>query len=282
MTKTLTIKEMEQEIGKSPASMKKLRELQQSIELIAKRQRKYVLPCDKQELKIGVIGDTHVGSLYHRGHALNTYYQAAESAGCTHVLVAGDVLAGCKMYKGQEFELRDHGIDKQLQRLKDEWPRTNNMRTLFITGNHDASFKNQIGVDVGAAITNAREDLECIGEDQATVCLGDKYRIMLTHPGGGTAYAISYRPQKIVESLAGGQKPNMLCVGHYHKAEFLPSHRNVAVLQVGTFESQTPFMARQASAAHVGGWIVSVRFGSKKNGCNMVNAEFISFYEEKE
>jgi len=276
-----SVKEMVNEISSAPESVKKLRDLQQSIELIAKRQRKYVLPFEKPELKIGIIGDTHVGSLYHRGAALAAYYQAAEAVGCTHVLVAGDILAGWKVYKGQEFELRDRGIEEQLQRVKNEWPRSK-METLFITGNHDASFKNLVGANVGAMISNAREDLVCIGEDQATVCLGDRYRIMLTHPGGGTAYAISYRPQKIVESLAGGRKPNMLCVGHYHKAEFLPSHRNVAILQVGTFESQTPFMARQASAAHVGGWIVSVRFGDKKNGCNAVNAEFISFYEEKE
>jgi len=85
----------------------------------------------------------------------------------------------------------------------------------------------------------------------------------------------SYRPQKITESLEGGTKPDMLAIGHYHKAELIPSYRNVAVLQAGTFERQTPFMARQGLAAHVGGWIVEAVVG---NGHNRIKAEFIAFY----
>jgi len=47
------------------------------------------------------------------------------------------------------------------------------------------------------------------------------------------------------------------------------------VLQSGTFQKQTPFMARQALAAHVGGWIVSIAPGS---GCSAVSATFAAVY----
>ena len=89
--------------------------------------------------------------------------------------------------------------------------------------------------------------------------------MQLIHPGGGSSYALSYRPQKIVESLEGGTKPDMLAIGHYHKADYIPSYRNVATLQVGTFQRQTPFMSRQGLAAHVGGWIVDVTVGDGHN-----------------
>jgi hypothetical protein len=81
--------------------------------------------------------------------------------------------------------------------------------------------------------------------------------------------------QKIVEGLAGGYKPHLLVVGHYHKAELLPRIRNVAALQAGTFQMQTPFMARKGAEAHVGGWIVEFELGEL---CNRVKTEFVSFF----
>jgi hypothetical protein len=98
---------------------------------------------------------------------------------------------------------------------------------------------------------------------------------MLIHPGGGTSYALSYRAQKIVESLEGGTKPDLLAIGHYHKADMIPSYRNVCAIQTGTFERQTPFMARGGLSAHVGGWIGEV---VKGKGHNTIKAEFVAFY----
>lgn len=281
----LTLREMEEAIASQPASVAKLRALQESIEQVAKRQRKYVLPVSGDTLRLAVISDTHIGSLYHRADALAAFYREAERQKVDAVVCAGDVLAGWKVYRGQEFELRDRGLDEQLQRLAMEWPQVG-LRTLFITGNHEASIKNAVGVSVGNAISGMRKDLEFLGEDQATVELktqgGATVRVMLIHPGGGTAYALSYKVQKLVESLAGGKKPHLLCVGHYHKAEFIPAYRNVAIVQAGTFESQTPFMARQGISAHVGGWIVEMHPGTDKGLCGRIRAEFIPFYEPGE
>jgi hypothetical protein len=75
--------------------------------------------------------------------------------------------------------------------------------------------------------------------------------------------------------LEGGTKPNLLGIGHFHKAEFLPSYRNIAVFQAGTFEKQTPFMARKGLAAHVGGWVISVTVGKTSN---VIRGEFVAFY----
>jgi hypothetical protein len=69
------------------------------------------------------------------------------------------------------------------------------------------------------------------------------------------------------------------CYGHFHKAEFIPAYRNVAILQSGCFEWQTPFMQRIPTAAHVGGWTVEVQPG---DSYNIVKAEFAAFYRERE
>jgi DNA polymerase II small subunit/DNA polymerase delta subunit B len=67
----------------------------------------------------------------------------------------------------------------------------------------------------------------------------------------------------------------MLAIGHYHKAELLPSYRNIAIVQTGTFQRQTGFMARHGLAAHIGGWIVEVVVGDMHN---IIRPEFVAYY----
>jgi len=85
----------------------------------------------------------------------------------------------------------------------------------------------------------------------------DSCILRLSHPGGGTAYALSYKPQKYAESLSGGEKPHIVGIGHYHKVEQL-FYRNIHIFQVGCWEGQTPFMRRKNLAAMLGGWILWV------------------------
>jgi DNA polymerase II small subunit/DNA polymerase delta subunit B len=248
------------------------------VEALAGVQNKLVVKVQKDcVIRFAVVGDTHIGSLYHHEDALNAFYEhAVNECGVETILHAGDVIDGHKIYKGQEFELRDVGLEAQVSRLGASVPRIG--KTVFITGNHDQSFKHLAGVHVGKQI-EAATGWQFVGEEQARITYktpnGD-YTVMMIHPGGGTAYALSYKPQKIVESLEGGNKPNMILIGHYHKAEMMPSYRNITAIQAGTFQKQTPFMARQGLAAHVGGWIVEVAVGESWNA---VTARFFAFYK---
>ena len=264
---------------------KAINELQEALMLVVKRTRPYKVPIksDENTIRFGLIGDIHIGSLYQRIDALQLFYEQLAGEGIDTVLCAGDIVDGWKVYRGQEFELHPYGRSWADQRamFAEKAPRIDGMKTIFITGNHDASFKNLVGMVVGDELCQIRPDWEFVGQDVGDVDLtaesGDKLRVRLFHPGGGTAYAMSYRIQKIIESLAGGEKPDLLAVGHYHKAEFIPAYRNIAAIQVGTFQSQTPFMVRLASQAHVGGWIVEATLGG--NLTSRIKAEFISFME---
>jgi DNA polymerase II small subunit/DNA polymerase delta subunit B len=232
---------------------------------------------DDCRFKFGLVGDKHFGSLYHDTKSLHGFYDYAKAQGVGVVYDVGDLMDGHKIYRGQEFELRDIGLDAQVNRIVADHPR-NGIITRFITGNHDASFKHEAGVVAGKLVQSARPDMEFLGEEQARVeynTPNGKFTIMLLHPGGGSSYALSYRPQKIVESLEGGTKPDLLAIGHYHKADMIPSYRNVCAIQTGTFQRQTPFMARGGLSAHVGGWIVEV---VKGKGHNIIKAEFVAFY----
>jgi hypothetical protein len=243
------------------------------------------LPCADNSLVFGVIGDTHYGSMYEAKDECAAMYERFRAEGVKDVLHVGDVIDGHNMYKGQEFEIHAHGWAQQRDWFAATAPRVKGLTTHFVTGNHDASMKKAAGIDVGGELQDRRPDWRCLGEDHATVAFktpnGRTFRVMLIHPGGGSAYALSYRPQKITEQIEGGAKPNMLLIGNYHKAEWMPSYRNVSVIQAGCFQWQTPFMVTKGLAAHVGGWIVRVTVQPDKALSNAVAAEFVAFYSAR-
>lgn len=292
--KTVDLGELRRQIVEGPVGEEKIKRLTEAattlaeaLSLTAKRQRPYEVPVssDENTIRFGLIGDTHIGSLYFRHDALAAFYRHCHDEGAEYVLHAGDVLAGFRVYKGQEFELHPHGRSwpEQRQLFIEHAPKIDGLTTIFIVGNHDASYKKQIGLVVGEELATARPDWKFVGQDVGDVTLktkqGQRFTVRLLHPGGGTAYALSYHPQKIVESMAGGSKPDLIGIGHYHKAEWIPAYRNVCAIQTGTFESQTPFMVQRSIAAHVGGWIVEVTLGERRKLTSRIRAEFVGFYE---
>jgi predicted phosphodiesterase len=260
--------------------------LEGALEATAQKRTPITLevPGKDNTIWFGVIGDTHYGSLYECKDELAAMYRAFKAAGVKNVLHAGDLIDGHRVYRGQEFELHRHGWAEQRDHFVKHAPKESGITTYFITGNHDASMKKAAGMDVGAELADRRKDWHFCGEDYAAIDFvtgnGRKFKVAMIHPSGGSAYALSYRPQKIAEQIEGGSKPNLLAVGHYHKAEFMPSYRNIAVLQVGCFQRQTPFMVTKGLAAHVGGWIVRVTVQSKNALSNSIQAEFVAFYRQ--
>jgi hypothetical protein len=82
-----------------------------------------------------------------------------------------------------------------------------------------------------------------------------------------------------VESYSGAEKPNILVIGHYHKASF-NDIRDVQVLQAGCLERQTPFMRKLSLRAVLGFWIVEVRF-SPEGSLRRFRPEFFKYYVGK-
>ena len=121
-----------------------------------------------------------------------------------------------------------------------------------------------------------------LGRELADVVIGNKkenIKMRLLHPRFGSAYALSYQPQKYIESLSGGQKPQILLMGHTHKAEFMPCYRNILSIQAGCCQSQTPFMAGKNLASHTGYWVLEFSI-QKSQLVSRFKAEFFAVYEE--
>lgn len=267
------------------ADKKRIQELEKALRYMGQSVQK---PCNipvghENEIMFGIVSDTHGSSKYAATEQLTKFYEFAYSLGVREMLHAGDIIDGLGNYEGQIFEQTAQGLSLQVDALAETYPRLDGMRTRAILGNHDATYHKKVGADVGRAIMEARPDIEIIGTFSGRVTFttksGRRWIVDLAHPDKGTAYALSYNPQRIIESLSGGRKPNMLAVGHFHKAEMMPAYRNIVAVQAGAFQWQTPFMARKHNAAHVGGWIFGITIGSKKDMCNRVRSEFVPFYE---
>lgn len=229
-----------------------------------------------RKIKFAIMGDTQLGSKYAQIEYLHRFYDLCASEGITDVYHTGDITEGLKMRPGHEYELYAVSADDMRDDVVKNYPLRPGITTHFITGNHDASIYKQVGYDIGQAIARERPDMHYLGRDCAVVNITPNCTLELRHPWDGTAYAISYKVQKMIEAMESDSKPNILAVGHYHKAEYI-FYRNVHCLQTGCFQGQTPFTRGKGISIHMGGWIVTVhvdQFGTIQRFA----PEFVPFY----
>lgn len=172
-------------------------------------------------IRFGLMGDTQLGSKYAQITQLHKYYDICEQLEIANVYHTGDITDGLKMRPGHEYELYCTSADELKDDVIKNYPKINGITTHFITGNHDASLYKHVGYDIGSAISNERTDMKYLGRDCAVVHLTPNCTLELRHPWDGTAYAISYKPQKMIEAMESDSKPNILGIGHYHKAEYI-------------------------------------------------------------
>jgi transposase-like protein len=216
--------------------------------------------------KFGVTSDNHLCSKYERLDVLNDLYDEFERAGVDRAFNAGNWVDGeCRFNK---HELLAHGMDGQLAYLAKHFPQRPGITTYAVAGDdHEGWWAQREGIDIGRRAEqtmreHGRDDWVNLGYMEAHVKLVNantgKFSILaVVHPGGGSAYALSYAIQKIIESLDGGEKPAVGIYGHYHK-QMAANIRNVWCLQPGCTKDQDSFMRKKKIEAHVGGVIVDM------------------------
>jgi hypothetical protein len=209
-------------------------------------------------LRFAIMGDTQFGSKYAQLTYLHDFYDICEKEGIKDVYHTGDLTDGLKMRTGHEYELYVVSADEMRDDVVKNYPMREGITTHFITGNHDASIYKHIGYDIGQAIAERRPDMEYLGRDCAVVNLTPNCTLELRHPWDGSAYSLSYKPQKMIESMDDDSKPTILAIGHYHKqGDFL--FRGVHAMLTASFQSQTPFLRGKSIASIIGGYIVTIR-----------------------
>jgi hypothetical protein len=197
--------------------------------------------------RFGFTSDNHIGSKYARDDVLNKLYDNFAAANVDRVLNAGNWIDGEARFNRNDLLI--HGMQAQLDFLVDKYPQRKGIVTYAVAGDdHEGWYCQREGVDIGRMAErtmrdNGRTDWVDLGYMEAFIELqhaasGKSTMLHLVHPGGGSAYAVSYTVQKIVESYSGGEKPAVLLAGHYHKMSY-NFFRNVHCIQTGCFTANT-------------------------------------------
>lgn len=224
-----------------------------------------------------VFTDSHIG---HKKFNEAWYYSMLEHAvkeKCDWAWHVGDILEGMYNRPGHVFELDCIGFEAQFSkavRLFNDCP----IPIRGITANHDFTFAgiNNAGVDVGQRLQDALPGkFFYLGAEEADEVING-VRVKLWHGRDGASYATSYRCQKFIEQLSGGEKPHILLSGHAHKSVFFEC-RNVMAIEAGTLCAQTGFMRGKKLAAHTGYWILEV--WTNKDGLARLKPEWVKLYE---
>jgi predicted phosphodiesterase len=237
------------------------------------------LPSNGKHTKFTVISDLHMGHNKYRPDILDHAIRNSNKQGSEFYCIPGDILEGMSGREGHIYELAHIGATNQLnygieQLSKLEKP----VYAITATNSHDGwySSKGNMGFEVGPELARRIKDFNFLGYDEADLELDNGITIRMTHPGDGTAYAVSYKAQKYLNALSGGTKPDINLQGHYHKAMYM-FYRNVHHFDAGTLCDQTIFMKKVQTPAMTGYWIIDA--WANKKGVDRIKSEFVPFWE---
>jgi predicted phosphodiesterase len=218
---------------------------------------------------IGAFTDTHIGSSYFREERVYQAFEEFTKQKVDFIAHAGDVTEGMSNRPGQIYELDQLGYHAQRAKCVEvlsQW----NGKMYMISGNHDRWYLKSNGANIVQDIAQMLPDAEFLGHDEGDISLNGKATLKLWHGEDGSSYAVSYRIQKVIESLSGGEKPSVMFFGHTHKSTYL-FERNVHCYSLGCIESQSAWMRAKRLSAHVGFWIIDIWVNnegvSKAQGC---------------
>lgn len=231
----------------------------------------------------GAAGDLHAGSKYTRWDVRDDLYRQFIEAGAQCSFDTGNWIDGDASFN--RYDVEATGLDRQCRLLAERHPR--GLPTYAVWGDdHEGWYVQREGIDVGryceSIMREAGHEWTNLGFMEAHILLknansGKTASMAVVHPGGGSAYAVSYSIQKIIESLEGGEKPAVGLYGHYHKG-WAGIIRNVFAVQTMCQQDQTPFMRKKRIEAHVGGVLVKLRQDPRTGAIVSMAPELIRYF----
>jgi len=229
-----------------------------------------------------VLSDSHMGSMNEQTSFLHYLYDDANQRGIKTVYHCGDISEGWKRSRpDHQFSLHAISFDEQLEHIVKHYPKRDGITTYFITGNHDHFHIQNGGANIGKGIEAQRSDMKYLGINTAVVKLGEHAKMELFHPQDGSSYALSYGGQKYLDSLNGGDKPNILFVGHHHKSLYF-LYRNVHYFEVPSTHSQSDWEKGKRIQNTSGAWIITVEVDSLGSVVRIVPESIIQFKHIKD
>lgn len=243
---------------------------QKDLELILKKGTKpTVVKTHKhyfsnKHVKIGYFSDSHIGE---KCFDEKEYFRAIQffaKEKVSAIYHVGDVVEGPPKREGSVFNQTHIGATQQATyaaSLFDE----SKIKIYGISGNHDDWYKEvgNTGLHILELIDGKSKKFTNLGARKAFIRLSPSVTLMLRHPGDGSAYALSYKGQKFMESIGSDtNKPNIVLNGHYHKA--LSMHLdNITYIEAGTLCDKSSFQLSKNLSNHKGFGMLDIWYNNK-------------------
>lgn len=234
-----------------------------------------IINFDGKRVRVGHITDTHIGSSYASNSRIFQAFEEFRKEKVDLITHSGDVVEGMSNRPGHIYELEHLGYEAQKKASIEIFSQWDDTDIYAISGNHDRWYIKSAGANIVGDIDRELDNFHFIGHDEGDISLKGKAVMKLWHGEDGSSYALSYRLQKILESLSGGEKPNVLVAGHVHKYVKI-FERNVHAISAGTLQRQTPWMRGKRLAAHVS--FVICDYWINDQGVSKVRETLYPFY----
>lgn len=231
----------------------------------------------RKSFSFGYFSDPHIGHEKFNDQLFAYMVKFFKAQKPDFILNPGDHLEGMSGRPGHVYEMSEVGYAQQLAKALELYKQLDMFDHYGIDGNHDQWYykKNDGGVIVGVQLEAGLKNYHNLGQDEADLTVGG-IKIKLYHAGDGTAYATSYKLQKLIESFSSGEKPHIVLSGHYHKALYM-FNRGVHGLECGTLCGQSRWMRGKKIPAHMGFGICTVYHNNR--GVERFVHEFVPWFE---
>lgn len=252
-------------------SEKEIKEMLAYIANSSKREVNEVL-SEPGHLRFWLVSDTHFWAKWCAKDEIWEFYDRAKDKWVECFVHCGDIVDGCNVYKGQQFEQNAVGFEAQLEDIKQNYPDVW-LPTYFIGWNHEEKFLKENWVNICKAIEQVRQDLIHLGFYDARLNLNG-IAVQLHHWGGSLSYAKDYKMKKYLDSLPVENQPDIFALGHFHTALY-DLHRGIHGFMPWAWLKENLLAKRFNLGNTIWWWIIDI--DKDENGKSRLNMEYIKF-----
>jgi len=226
--------------------------------------------------KIGVISDLRFGSKYEQISKLNDIYRKFAEDGVKYVIITGNLLEG--KYSGRKEEMFGNSLlfntgVAQADHLVEYFPKVEGIKTLFITGETDYTWKD---FNVGKYIEGKRSDMTYLGPKSCNVKFNNVSVQVENLKKSGEAYTIAYPPQKYSRSLACYEDYDIILLGGTLTIQDFPRLRDSRILAIPSCVARTPLMKSKDQQNTMGSYELEIQYNKIGKLRNLNSC--VSFY----
>ena len=210
----------------------------------------------KVHIKIGIIGDTHIGNIFCDENTLNSFYKRCNDLGIKYIIHAGDLVDGHNMYNGQVKEQNLHGFEEQVKYVISNYPKYDGLVTYIISGNHDMCYFNNTTLHPLVTISRSRPDIIYASDYYANIDI-DGIKITMIHTDGNSGSEPMTKLKKLINNRT--EPCDIMVMGHLHQSMELRDYCGVAyACAPGSFLKPNSYTIRRGFNCTLGGYILDI------------------------